>query len=54
MQAIRATPAYQADLAVARRELAAARANPAFAPGAGACSFEATLSAPSVLTGLRK
>ncbi|WP_205412181.1 acid phosphatase [Sphingomonas crusticola] len=54
MQAIRATAAYQADLVAARRELVAARANPALAPEAGACSTEMALSTPSVLTGLRK
>ena len=38
MQAVRQTAAYQADLVAARTELAAARANPALAPVAGACS----------------
>ncbi|WP_442678087.1 acid phosphatase [Sphingomonas sp. ASY06-1R] len=54
MQAIRATAAYQADLAVARRELAAARANPANAPDAASCSAEAALATPSVLAAVRK
>jgi acid phosphatase (class A) len=54
MQAIRATPAYQTDLAAARAELMTARANPAAAPAAGSCSAEAALSAPSVLAGVRR
>lgn len=54
MQAVRATPGYQADLAAARAELAAARANPATAPEVGVCSAEAALSAPSVLMGVRR
>jgi acid phosphatase (class A) len=52
MQFVRATPAYQADLAAARAELAAARATPG--PDAGSCSAEVMLTERSVLAGLRK
>jgi acid phosphatase (class A) len=54
MQAVRATPAYQADLAAARAELAAARAGPAIAPAAGFCATEAALASPSVIAGVRR
>ncbi|UAK26724.1 phosphatase PAP2 family protein [Sphingomonas nostoxanthinifaciens] len=52
MEAVRATPAYQADLAAAKAELAAARASTP-APDAGACAAEAALIGPSVLAGLK-
>jgi acid phosphatase (class A) len=54
MQSVRQTPAYQTDLEAARAELKAARANPALAPEARACSAEAALVAKSVLVGVRK
>lgn len=54
MQAVRETPGYQADLAAARTELAAARANSALTPDAGACSIEAALVQPSVIAGLHR
>jgi len=54
LETVRQTPAYQADLEAARTELKAARANPALAPEAGACSAEAGLVAKSVLVGLRR
>lgn len=50
MTAIRVTPAYQADLAAARAELAAAHP----APDAQSCSTEAALANPSVLAGLKR
>jgi acid phosphatase (class A) len=53
MQTVRATQAYQADLAAARSELAAARTNPALAPAIAGCSTEAALTAKSVLAGLK-
>ena len=53
MQSVRATAAYQADLAAARTELKAARANPALAPDGGACSVEAGLIAKSILADLK-
>jgi acid phosphatase (class A) len=54
MEAVRQTAAYQADVAAARAELQAARANPANAPDAGACSAEEALTRNSVLDGLRR
>jgi acid phosphatase (class A) len=48
---IRATPAYQADLAAARDELAKARSAPA--PATETCSTEQALTAQSVLNGLK-
>jgi len=54
MQSVRQTAAYQSDLEAARAELKAARANPALAPDAGACSTEAGLVAKSVLVGVRR
>jgi acid phosphatase (class A) len=53
MQTVRATAAYQADLAAAQQELAAARANPALAPAVAGCSTEAALIGKSVLAGLK-
>ena len=53
MTAIRATSAYQADLAAAKAELAAARGN-APPPDGAACSAEAALATPSVLDGLKR
>lgn len=53
MTFVRATPAYQADLAAARAELARAAAGAA-APDAAACAAEQAQTARSVLTGLRK
>jgi acid phosphatase (class A) len=53
MQTVRATSSYQADLAAARTELAAARANPALTPAVVGCSTEAGLTAKSVLAGLK-
>lgn len=52
MESVRATPAYQADLAAAKAELAAARGLPA--PDAGRCAADATVLDPSVLTALTK
>jgi acid phosphatase (class A) len=54
MQSVRATPSYQTDLAAARAELAAARADPMLAPPAGACSAQAALTGKSVLDGLKR
>jgi acid phosphatase (class A) len=53
MQAVRATPGYQTDVAAARAELAAARVN-APTPDAGQCSAETALTGVSVLDGLKK
>jgi acid phosphatase (class A) len=53
MDTVRQTAGYQADLEAARAELKAARANPALAPDAAACSTEAGLVAKSVLVGIR-
>jgi len=53
MTAIRATPAYQADLAAARAELAAARRDTP-PPDSAACAAEAALTTPSVLEGLKR
>ena len=54
MQSVRATPAYQADLAAARAELAAARADPASAPEPKGCATEEALTARSVLAGAKR
>lgn len=53
MEAVRATPAYQADLAAAKAEIATARANGA-APDAATCAREAAVSVPSVMAGLKR
>lgn len=53
MTAVRATPAFQADLAAAKAEIAAARAR-GVAPDAGTCAAEAAASTPSVLAGVRR
>ncbi len=53
METVRQTAGYRSDLEAARAELKAARANPALAPDAGACSTEAGLVEHSVLTALK-
>lgn len=50
MDVVRTTPAYQADLAAARAELATAQPR----PDAATCEREARILWPSVLTGLAK
>lgn len=53
MQAVRGTAGYQTDLAAARAELAAARAN-GQSPNAATCMTEATLTRASILADLRR
>jgi acid phosphatase (class A) len=53
MTLIRDTPAYQADLAAAKAELAAARRD-ATPPDGAACASEAAIATPSVLDGLKR